>query len=154
MTLASRIGTVFGRKQACGYSEKDRAAIAKLRRRMAVVLAFFLCTNPELLLPAANHHAGYRGIATVLAVIQGLSFAAILCLGWAIAMRTGDEYRRELMRRSLMWGLGITLAATCVVSYLQLVVGHDWQVPIVAVPACLVLTTVAAKLIVFRRANE
>ena len=147
MIWTERLSMTMGRMRQCGYSAEDKVAIAGLRRKMSAVLVVFLGLNLMLTL----HWHGAVGIAA--AVAEGLCFAAILALSWTITMRSGDEYRRELLQRSLLWGLGTTLALVCVCAYVQLVLGDAWHVPLLIVPVCLVFVTAASKVLVFRRAN-
>ena len=147
MTWTRRAGMLVGLRQSCGYTVEDRVAVAGLRRTMSAVFLVFFGLN---FLQNLHPHGALR---IAVAAGDGLCFAAIVGLGWAMAMRSGDEYRRKLMVRSLHWGVGITVTLACVAGYTELALGETRHVPMLAVPVCLILTTVAAKLMLFRRAN-
>jgi len=130
--------------RACGYSAEDRVAIALQRKRLAMVLVVFLGLQIlQKQMPMM--------VQKFAAALTGLCFFAILALSWAVVLRGSDEYRKALLQRSMMLGLGITLGAVCVCGYLETATNGGFRVPLLAVPAGFVFITAVAKVAVFRK---
>jgi hypothetical protein len=135
-----------GRKCA-GYSAEDRAQLRKLRQQTVGMLIVFSGANALHLYGSHAHGA----VAAVQAVVQGVTFTALLMLLWAIAIRSGDEYRRTLLWRSLTCGTAATAGLCTVWGYMELNGVSVPRVPLLMVPFLLIITTTMAKLVVFRR---
>ncbi|WP_263379675.1 hypothetical protein [Granulicella paludicola] len=130
---------------ACGYSAEDKAAVAKYRQWLLVV--WLVGVMPF----TWKHFPGRLGLAA--SVVEGSSFAAVLILAWMIALRSGDEYRRLLLQRSLALGTAMMTVALSVCGFVEFQMHRSLELPLGLIPVGLALLTVAAKLIVFRRAN-
>ena len=130
-----------------GSVDGSRATTTKLRRMQGgVLIAFFGFQQPAM-------HPGSLGgwPQEVAAALAGGCFFALLAIGWTLLMRCRDEHRRALLQRSALIGVAITMGLTCVAGYMETVTRTRFHAPLLAVPACLVLATAVAKVVVFRR---
>ncbi len=129
-----------------GSVEGRRATTQRLRRIQGGVLIAFLGFQQQAMNPGSLR--GWpRAVAAVLA---GGCFLTLLSIGWTLLMRCGDERRRALMQRSVMIGVAITMGAVCMAGYWEIATGARFHLPLLAIPACLVITTAGAKVVVFR----
>lgn len=147
MSVAT-IRQLFLKGTCTGYTPQDRAALKRLRSQMAGVLTIFMAVGATQAF-GPKHPQG--AAAVTIAVMQGVCFAAILGLAWAIALRAGDEFRRLLLWRSLAWGVGVTVAFASVWGYLELCSTQVPRIPLLMLPIVLIGSTAVAKIVIFHR---
>jgi hypothetical protein len=75
----------------------------------------------------------------------------MLLLAALLVVRSGDEFRRVLLLRSLLWATVVTMGLTCVCGFIEAFSHGQVRVPVLLVPAFLLTATAAAKLLIFRR---
>lgn len=136
-----------GRVRQDGSVEGSWAATSKLRRVQGGVLIGFLGFQQQAMFPGSMRGWPQEAVA----VLAGVCFCALLAVAWALMMRCGDEHRRAFLQRSMLIGVAITMALSCVAGFVEVAMGDGFHVPLLAVPACLVVATAMAKTVIFHR---
>ena len=96
----------------------------------------------------AMHPGSLRGWPQeIAAVLAGACFFALLAIAWTLVMRCGDERRREALQRAALIGVAITMGLACAAGYWEVAMGGSLHVPLLALPACLVIATAVAKVV-------
>ena len=130
-----------GQEGTVGSVDKRWTSTTRLRRVQGGVLITFLGFQQTAL-----HSSDLgRGLQLTAAVLAGCSFFAMLAIGWTLLMRCVDERRKAVLQRSVLIGVAITMGIACVAGYLELALRRTFHVPLLALPACLVLMTALAK---------
>ncbi len=131
-----------------GFNEADRRFVRLCRRWLAA--AFLVYFGLHFVLQ--RHPAGLAG--QVVAGTTGAAFFLVLLLTGLLVARSGDEFGRVLLLRSLLWATGVTMLAVCVWGFVEAFsAAPAAHAPLLFVPALLVLAMTVAKLLIFRRAR-
>jgi hypothetical protein len=95
---------------------------------------------------------GHGPAGMVLAGFAGAFFFAELVTVALLVVRMRDEFQRALLTQSFVWATVVTMAIATVWGFVELH-GRDGfpHMPVLLVPALLIVFTTAAKVIVFRR---
>ena len=97
-----------------------------------------------------RHVGGLPG--QLLAGVAGVAFFVLLLLTGFIVARSVDEFQRALLLRSFLWACGGTMFVASAWGFVEAFASAPTpHLPLLAVPALLVVFTAAAKLIVFRK---
>ena len=93
---------------------------------------------------------GPAGLAA--AGVGGACFYAELIALGLLAARLRDEFQRILLTQSFLWATLITMGIATVWGFIELHArGNFPHMPVLVIPAILIVLTTAAKLIIFRR---
>jgi cytochrome bd-type quinol oxidase subunit 2 len=132
--------------RVCAFNEKDREFIRKCRRWVGATLLVYLSLNMAM----RKDPPGLTG--QVIAGLAGFSFFMLLLLTGLIIARSGDEFRRALLLRSFLWACVGTMLVASVWGFMELFAKDAApHMPVLLIPALLVVLTAVAKLIAFRR---
>lgn len=122
---------------------------AQNRRYQRATIAFFLT---YIVLSQVTTHLHQGPLRLLCAGLSGGAFFFILVIAGMRIMNMRDEFQRILLTRSFVWATVITMGFATTWGFVETFShGTIPRFPIILMPVILILTTAAAKVLIFRK---
>ena len=120
------------------------------RRRCQIVISISLVCY--IAFSQLSQRLGHGTAGLVAAGLGGAAFFAELVALSFLVFRLRDEFQRILLTQSFLWATVITMGIAMIWGFIELHARDEFpHMPVLMIPAILIVLTTAAKLIIFRQ---